>query len=139
VLHRAAAHKDLDDLAMAAVGRVRLSDFAGRRARTLAHGDQRKLEIAMLIALEPDVYMFDEPTAGMSLEEMPAMLDVIAEIAADRSKTVLLIEHKMDVIRTLASRIIVLTNGRMTADGDPASVVASHAVQRAYLGLAADG
>ena len=101
----------------------------------LPHGDQRKLEVALLMALEPQVYMFDEPTAGMSHDEAPVILDLIRELKKDRSKTILLVEHKMDVVRELADRIIVLTNGTLVADGKPAEVIASPVVQQAYLGL----
>ena len=100
----------------------------------LPHGDQRKLEVALLMALEPQVYMFDEPTAGMSHDEAPVILDLIRELKKDRSKTILLVEHKMDVVRELADRIIVLTNGTLVADGLPAEVIASPVVQQAYLG-----
>ena len=88
----------------------------------------------MLIALDPQIYMFDEPTAGMSADEAPVVLDLIAEIKADTSRTVLLVEHKMDVIRTLADRIIVLHNGALVADGPPAEVMGSDIVREAYLG-----
>ncbi|MGW8423169.1 MULTISPECIES: ABC transporter ATP-binding protein [Comamonas] len=101
----------------------------------LPHGDQRKLEVALLMALEPQVYMFDEPTAGMSHDEAPVILDLIRELKKDHSKTILLVEHKMDVVRELADRIIVLTNGTLVADGKPAEVIASPVVQQAYLGL----
>jgi branched-chain amino acid transport system ATP-binding protein len=87
-----------------------------------------------MIALQPRVYMFDEPTAGMSVEEAPVILDLIASIKADAGATVLLVEHKMDVIRSLADRIIVLHNGALVADGNPAEVMASEVVQEAYLG-----
>ena len=101
----------------------------------LSHGDQRKLEVAMMLALEPEVFMFDEPTAGMSVDEVPMVLDLIAAIAARRDKTVLLIEHKMDVVRRLADRVVVLHQGALVADGEPAEVVASAIVQEAYLGI----
>ena len=114
--------------------------LAGRRdalAATLTHGDQRKLEVGMLLALEPTVFMFDEPTAGMSVDEVPVILDLIRRIKADKTKTILLVEHKMDVVRELADRIIVLHNGSLMADGEPATVIASPVVQEAYLGVAA--
>ena len=101
----------------------------------LPHGDQRKLEVALLMALEPQVYMFDEPTAGMSHDEAPVILDLIRKLKQDRSKIILLVEHKMDVVRELADRIIVLTNGTLVADGPPAEVIASPVVQQAYLGV----
>ncbi|WP_418318579.1 ABC transporter ATP-binding protein [Piscinibacter sakaiensis] len=117
------------------VEQVRLGDRADALASSLPHGDQRKLEVAMLMALEPSVYMFDEPTAGMSLDDVPVVLDLIRELKAQGDKTILLVEHKMDVVSELADRIIVLHNGQLVADGDPASVIASPVVQQAYLGL----
>lgn len=101
----------------------------------LPHGDQRKLEVALLMALEPQVFMFDEPTAGMNAAEAPVILDLIRKLKADKSKTILLVEHKMDVVRELADRIIVLHNGALVADGEPAAVIASPVVQEAYLGV----
>ena len=118
------------------VERVRLGDRADAAASSLPHGDQRKLEVAMLIALEPSVYMFDEPTAGMSVDDVPVILDLIRSLKAEADKTILLVEHKMDVVRKLADRIIVLHNGRLVANGEPGAVIASPIVQQAYLGLA---
>ena len=105
---------------------------------SLPHGDQRKLEVALLMALDPQVYMFDEPTAGMSHDEAPVILNLIRALKKDKTKTILLVEHKMDVVRELADRIIVLTNGTLVADGDPAEVIASPIVQEAYLGVSKD-
>jgi branched-chain amino acid transport system ATP-binding protein len=101
----------------------------------LSHGDQRKLEVAMMVALEPTIFMFDEPTAGMSIDEVPMVLDLVARLKTDKTKTILLVEHKMNVVRSLADRIIVLNNGQLVADGEPAVVIASPVVQEAYLGL----
>ncbi|MFF7394825.1 ABC transporter ATP-binding protein [Achromobacter sp. NPDC008082] len=115
--------------------RTRLSARRDQAAADLPHGDQRKLEIAMLIALEPQVFMFDEPTAGMSVDDVPVVLELIRDIKTDPSKTILLVEHKMDVVRELADRIVVLHNGQLMADGDPATVIASPIVQQAYLGI----
>ena len=106
------------------------------RAGLLPHGDQRKLEVAILIALRPQVFLFDEPTAGMSVDEVPVILDLIHGIKNARDRTILLVEHKMDVVRSLADRIVVLHNGELVADGDPASVIALPVVQEAYLGAA---
>ena len=86
------------------------------RRGSLPHGDQRKLEVAILMALDPNVFMFDEPTAGMSVDEVPTVLDLIARLKARRDKTILLVEHKMDVVRELADRIIVLHNGQLVAE-----------------------
>ena len=122
--------------AHALVDRVKLGDRADAAASSLPHGDQRKLEVAMLMALEPSVYMFDEPTAGMSVDDVPVILDLIRALKAQRDKTILLVEHKMDVVRELADRIIVLHNGQLVADGEPNEVIASPVVQNAYLGVA---
>ena len=113
--------------------------LGGRRnaaATALSHGDQRKLEVALMMALEPKVFMFDEPTAGMSIDEVPVVLNLIAQLKRDTGKIILLVEHKMDVVRSLADRIIVLHNGQLVADGKPAEVIASPIVQEAYLGIA---
>ena len=91
----------------------------------------------MLMALEPSVYMFDEPTAGMSVDDVPVILDLIRALKSQQSKTILLVEHKMDVVRELADRIVVLHNGQLVADGEPAAVIASPVVQQAYLGKVA--
>ena len=126
------------DRAMELVTRVKLADRADAVASSLPHGDQRKLEVAMLMALEPSVYMFDEPTAGMSVDDVPVILDLIRALKAEADKTILLVEHKMDVVRELADRIIVLHNGQLVADGEPAEVIASKVVQEAYLGIVAE-
>ena len=116
---------------------VRLDDKREVHAAALPHGDQRKLEVALLIALDPKVFMFDEPTAGMSVDEVPVILDLIRELKQRKDRLILLVEHKMDVVSELADRIIVLHNGQLVADGEPAAVIASPVVQQAYLGGAA--
>lgn len=126
------------DEAQAVLDQVRLADKADQLAAALPHGDQRKLEVALLIALDPKVFMFDEPTAGMSVDEVPVILDLIRALKTRRDTTILLVEHKMDVVRELADRIIVLHNGQLVADGEPAAVIASPIVQQAYLGMAAE-
>ncbi len=130
------ARRDLIERADEVLAAVALSARRDVAAAALSHGDQRKLEIGMMVALEPDVFMFDEPTAGMSVDEVPVVLDLIAKLKRDASKIILLVEHKMDVVRSLADRIIVLHNGRLVADGAPAEVIASPIVQEAYLGVA---
>lgn len=131
------SHRDAIAEAETCLERVSLQHRRDATAASLPHGDQRKLEVALLIALNPDVFLFDEPTAGMSIDEVPVILDLIREIKTDSSKTVLLVEHKMDVVRSLADRIIVLHNGTLLADGDPATVMESPIVHEAYLGMSA--
>ena len=131
-------HVELVEKAEHTLHRVGMAERRDAIVSALPHGDQRKLEVAILLALEPDVFMFDEPTAGMSVDEVPVILELIEHIKAQGDKTVLLVEHKMDVVRSLADRIIVLHQGELVADGDPASVIASPIVQEAYLGVTAD-
>ena len=103
-------------------------------AGALAHGEKRKLELGILLALEPEVLLLDEPTAGMSLEEVPAIIGLIERIRARRDRTILLVEHKIDMVMALSDSIAVLQNGRLIADGPPAEVSASAEVQAAYFG-----
>ncbi len=129
-------HRELIEKAESFLSRVALLERRHTLAAALSHGDQRKLEVAILLALEPEVFMFDEPTAGMSVDEVPVILELIHGIKAQKDKTILLVEHKMDVVRSLADRIIVLHQGSLVADGAPAEVIASPVVQEAYLGVA---
>ena len=131
-------HRELTRRAQELLEQVAMTEQQDMPVASLPHGDQRKLEVALLMALEPQVYMFDEPTAGMSHDEAPVILNLIRELKKDKSKIILLVEHKMDVVRELADRIIVLTNGTLVADGDPAEVIASPVVQEAYLGVSQD-
>ena len=129
------SHVELTEKAENFLARVALADRRATLASELSHGNQRKLEVAILLALEPAIFMFDEPTAGMSVDEVPVILDLIRGLKARKDKTILLVEHKMDVVRELADRIIVLHNGALVADGEPAAVIASPIVQEAYLGV----
>ncbi len=122
---------------------VGLLAMRGERVRTLSHGDQRKLELAMVLASDPHLLLLDEPTAGMSHEEVPAILDVIRSLRESGRRTVVLVEHKMDVVLALSDRITVLNLGRVIASGPPDVIVDDETVQAAYLGgmgdLAASG
>ncbi|HXA47501.1 MAG TPA: ABC transporter ATP-binding protein [Burkholderiaceae bacterium] len=136
LLHVWSSHRDLVTRAEQVLEMVALTAKRDAHAATLSHGDQRKLEVGMLIALDPEIYMFDEPTAGMSIDEVPVIMDLIRALKKADDKTILLVEHKMDVVRELADRIVVLHNGALMADGEPEAVIASPIVQQAYLGLA---
>jgi branched-chain amino acid transport system ATP-binding protein len=135
ILSLRASHRDWIERADAALAEVKLESARGAPAAALSHGDKRKLEVAIMMALEPKVAMFDEPTAGMSVDEVPVVLDLIRRLKARGDRTILLVEHKMDVVRSLADRIVVLHQGRLVADGEPAAVIASPIVQEAYLGV----
>jgi len=105
---------------------------ADREAGTLSHGEQRQLEIAMVLATEPDVLLLDEPLAGMGAEESKRMVEMLRRLTAGRA--ILLVEHDMDAVFTLADRITVMVEGQVLESGPPAQIRASAAVQRAYLG-----
>ena len=124
----------LEDRAYELLSQVLLDSKWAAAASTLTHGEQRKLEIAILLALDPAVLLLDEPTAGMSLEEVPAILELIQAIKAAQNRTILLVEHKFDMIMTLSDSIAVLKEGRLICDDAPEAVAANPEVQEAYLG-----
>ena len=125
---------DLEDRAYAILESVRLESKCDALASALAHGEKRKLEVGILLALEPEVLLLDEPTAGMSLEEVPAIIALIEGIKAARDRTILLVEHKIDMVLALSDSIAVLTDGRLLADGPPDAISRDPAVQAAYFG-----
>lgn len=127
------SYGDLEDQAYLLLKQVLLSDRWSDDAASLTHGEKRKLEIAILLALDPEVLLLDEPTAGMSLEEVPAILSIIQEIKAARNRTILLVEHKFDMIMTVSDSIAVLKEGRLICDGSPQTVSQNQEVQEAYL------
>jgi branched-chain amino acid transport system ATP-binding protein len=89
----------------------------------------------MTMVLEPTILMFDDPTAGMSVDEVPVALDLIVRLKTDKTKTIPLVEHKMGVVRSFADRVIVLNRCELVADGELTAVIASPVVQEAYLGM----
>lgn len=137
LLRLADADRPTIDTAMVYIERCGLADRSSEPAANLPHGDQRKLEVALLLALESAIVMFDEPTAGMSADEAPVILELIQSIKAEPDKTIILVEHKMDVIRSLADEIMVLHNGQLVASGEPGEVMKSEVVREAYLGKSA--
>lgn len=112
-----------------------LSAYADQPARTLSHGDQRLLEMAVAVGSRPRVLLLDEPTAGMSPAETQRAIELIRELA--KSVTVILIEHDVDMVLELAERITVLHFGRVIADSSPDDIQRNVEVRRAYLGLEA--
>ena len=127
-------YRQYEERALAIIHQVGLTGREHFLARTLPHGDQRKLEIALLLATEPDILLLDEPTAGMALGEIPALVDLIRRLREEGGRTILLVEHKMDVVMNLSDRITVMHQGRVLAEGTPAEISANEQVQRAYLG-----
>jgi branched-chain amino acid transport system ATP-binding protein len=111
---------------------VGLWEARERTAKTLAHGQQRALEIGMALASRPRLLLLDEPTAGMSPEETRTMMDLIVKLAQQR--TVILVEHKMKLVMGISDRILVLHHGELLAEGTPSQVRQDDAVKRVYLG-----
>ena len=128
------SYTELEDRAYELLRQVLLDDRWAHAASTLTHGEQRKLEIAILLGLDPAVLLLDEPTAGMSIEEVPAILDIIQKIKSAQNRTILLVEHKFDMIMSLSDSIAVLKEGRLICDDTPEAVANNEEVQAAYLG-----
>ena len=124
--------RELSDRASELLARVGLSGLRDRAAADLAHGQQRALEVAMALASDPVLLLMDEPTAGMSPEETKVMMDLIVELAAERS--VILVEHKMKLVMGICERLLVLHHGEFLAEGTPADIKANAEVRRVYLG-----
>jgi branched-chain amino acid transport system ATP-binding protein len=124
--------RSLTEPAEARLAEVGLTERAGVRAGTLSHGERRRLEIAMALALAPRAFLLDEPMAGMDPEGAKAMTTLLSDLRA--SAPILLIEHDMDAVFALADRVSVLVYGRVIASGSVAEIRADPLVQRAYLG-----
>jgi branched-chain amino acid transport system ATP-binding protein len=100
----------------------------------LPHSDQRKLEIAMALATKPELLLLDEPTAGVSMEEVPDVVNVIRKIKENSKITILLVEHKIDVIMDICDSVMVMHEGSVIADGTPKEIARNELVQKVYLG-----
>ncbi|HEY0438684.1 MAG TPA: ABC transporter ATP-binding protein [Xanthobacteraceae bacterium] len=122
-----------DSRAMQLLDRVGLASFAHSAAVELPYGRKRALEIATTIALDPEILLLDEPTAGMGHEDIDRVAALIKTVAADR--TVLMVEHNLNVVASLSDCITVLTRGRVLAEGDYKTVSENPAVREAYMGV----
>jgi branched-chain amino acid transport system ATP-binding protein len=118
------------------LAKVGLSARAMQRAGSLSHGDKRRLEIAIVLASKSDIVLLDEPMAGMSVENVPELVEIIRSLATVHKKTVLIVEHHMEVILGLADRIAVLNYGELLVCDTPSNVINNPDVQSAYIGEA---
>jgi branched-chain amino acid transport system ATP-binding protein len=134
VLHRRFPLAETRDRAGQAMELLGLSNKRDRTASTLSHGDQKLLDIALALVLEPKVLLLDEPTAGMSATETHETISLLEKIASERALTLLFTEHDMEVVFQIAQKIAVLHQGRIIADGRPEDVRNDIEVKRVYLG-----
>jgi len=134
VVRRAARYRPALERAGDALGKVGLASRTAWPAGMLSHGDKRKLELAMLLAGDPRVILLDEPMAGVSVEDVDGLVEVIRSVHGDEGRTVLMVEHRMEVVVGLAERIAVMHHGSLLAFDLPDAVMANETVQMAYLG-----
>ena len=134
IWRRASGVREAVERARAALARVGLEARAPAPAGALSHGDKRKLELAMLLAGEPRVILLDEPMAGVSAEDVPGLVEVIRSVQQEEGRTVLMVEHHIEVVTGLAERIAVMHHGRLLAVDTTDNVMANEDVQAAYLG-----
>jgi branched-chain amino acid transport system ATP-binding protein len=132
MLTGARTNRTLTDRAMEALSIAGLEDRAAATAGLLSHGEQRALEIATVLATRPRIMLLDEPLAGMGQAESRAMVDLIASLKQDRA--ILLVEHDMDAVFSLADRLTVMSDGHIIASGTPPDVRTHPSVRAAYLG-----
>jgi branched-chain amino acid transport system ATP-binding protein len=128
------AYRSYLDRGESALELVGLSQRRMVPAVSLSHGDKRKLELAMVISMDPRILLLDEPTSGVSAEDVPAMVDLIRRIQEVEKKTVMMVEHKMGVVLNLSDRVAVLHQGKLLAMDSPEKIQGNAAVQAAYLG-----
>ncbi len=108
--------------------------FADTLGGSLSYGFQKQLELGIALASDPELLLLDEPTAGMSAQETHKTIDLIGRITREKGLTLLFTEHDMEVVFSISERIMVLHQGRLIAEGNPAEVRANPEVQKVYLG-----
>jgi len=117
-----------------ALAQVGLTERAEVPAALLSHGEKRKLDLAILLCLEPRVIVLDEPTAGMAVEDVPEILQLVSNMHRERGATVVMVEHRLDLVSQLADRMAVMHHGSLLAIDTPERIIANETVQTAYLG-----
>jgi branched-chain amino acid transport system ATP-binding protein len=128
----ASRYRAIAEAAERALAQVGLDFRAGVRVSALSHGEQRQVEIAMTLATDPTMLLLDEPLAGMGAEETARIVELLGRLSRDHA--ILLVEHDMDAVFSLAATLTVMVNGAVLESGPPEEVRASRAVQEAYLG-----
>jgi branched-chain amino acid transport system permease protein len=133
-LTSASVDLELPPAAISVVERSGLAERLGEEARNLSHGLKQALELAMVLSLEPEVLLLDEPTAGLTRAERQAFADILSALASHNRLCILLVEHDLDFVREISSRIIVLHQGKIALDGSVDEVVNSALVREIYTG-----
>jgi branched-chain amino acid transport system ATP-binding protein len=128
------AFKEYEQRAWDVIRQVGLENDALRLARTLPHGGQRKLELGIILAADPELLLLDEPTAGMAAEQVPELMELIRSVHESGNKTIMLVEHNMNVVMSISDYITVMHQGQVLAEGTPDEIAANEVVQTAYLG-----
>lgn len=123
-----------EERAYAALDQIGLAAQTAVLAQNLPHGDQRKLELAILLAQDLDIWLLDEPTAGLASELVPQFMELVDNARRAANKTVLLVEHNMSIVMSLSDRISVMHYGQLLAEGTPEEIAANPTVKQAYLG-----
>ena len=123
-----------EDRARQIITEVGLTEQMEMTAQMLPHGDKRKLELGIILASDPELLLLDEPTAGMAREEIPILMNTIDQIRKQGDKTIMLVEHKMDLVMNVSDWITVMHQGQILAEGTPSDIAANEVVQAAYLG-----
>ncbi len=126
--------RQYEEKALQVIAQVGLQGSELALARNLAHGQKRKLELGIMLASDPEILLLDEPTAGMSSEQVPELLDILRQIMAVGDKTIVLVEHRMDMVMSISDFITVMHQGQVLAEGMPQEITEDALVQQAYLG-----
>jgi branched-chain amino acid transport system ATP-binding protein len=116
------------------IEQVGLQGREGVIVRNLPHGEKRKLELGIMLACDPELLLFDEPTAGMSSEQVPELIEIIKKVVQAKQRTAILVEHRMDMVMAISDVITVMSQGNVLAEGTPQAIAGDDRVQKAYLG-----
>ena len=134
LLHRAESFQTYIQKAEEVIHTVGLNGRETIVARNLPHGEKRKLELGIMLACDPELLLFDEPTAGMSSEQVPELMQIIDKVVHQKQRTAILVEHRMDMVMSVSDVITVMNQGRVLAEGEPHEIATNKQVQIAYLG-----
>jgi len=127
-------YTDFINKAVSILEQVGLGEALNQPANALPHGGKRKLELAILLASDAELLLLDEPTAGMASEQVPELIATIQKVREAGDKTIVLVEHNMNVVMNISNKITVMNYGQVLAEGDPAEIAENKDVQNVYLG-----